>query len=78
MTLPSHPVVSPSRHQTAHTVILNWNDQTPLVLQNLAKGKRLVPDDPFYQRPVTVLANKAKAEMDAALKGLDLEVDGSS
>ena len=55
-------------------MILNWNDQTPLVLQTLAKGKRLQADDPFYQRPITVLADKAKAEMDIALKGLDIEV----
>ena len=35
-----------------------------------------MPDDPFYQRPVTVLANKAKADMDAETAGLELEVAG--
>ena len=45
------------------------------MLQALAKGKRLQADDPFYQRPVAVLANKPKTEMDQALKGLEgLEV----
>ncbi len=64
--------------QAEHTVILNWNEQTPLVLQALAKGRLLQQEapwkDPFYLRPVTVLADKAKVDMDAALAGLDLEV----
>lgn len=47
------------------------------MLRTLAKGKRLQLDDPFYQRPVAVLADKPKAEMDLSLKGLgNLEVGG--
>lgn len=53
------------------------NRYTPLVLQTLATAKKQDPDNAFYQRPVAVLAEKPKAEMDAVLKGLDLVVRGA-
>ncbi len=69
-------IVTSFTTQIGHNVILGWNSQTPLLLQTLAKGKKLQPQDPFFQRPVAVLADKPKAEMDAAITSVigDLEV----
>eukprot|EP00798_Chlamydomonas_sp_ICE-L_P006573 gene6573-3225_t len=63
--------------QVDHTVILNWSEEVPSVLRQLALGKKYC-NHPFYKKPVAVLANMPKAEMDQAitskLDGLPLEV----
>eukprot|EP00798_Chlamydomonas_sp_ICE-L_P025759 gene25758-11423_t len=67
--------------QVDHTVILNWNDEVPSVLRQLALGRKHSVD-PFYKKPVAVLANMPKADMDRAiatkLNGLKLEVSTRS
>jgi hypothetical protein len=49
-------------------VILGWNDQTALVLKSLAKGKKLGANEDLYRRPVVVLADRPKADMEKVFR----------
>lgn len=69
---------------TDHVLILNWNENTPALLQNIALAiscataakaeasravKETMRGDLWSRNPtVVVLADKPKAEMDAAVK----------
>ncbi|KAF6257467.1 hypothetical protein COO60DRAFT_1622239, partial [Scenedesmus sp. NREL 46B-D3] len=60
-----------------HTLVLNWNSLTLSLLRQLHHAQH-DPKHCLYQRPVVVLADRPKAEMDAVvlatMKGLKFEV----
>lgn len=63
--------------QEGHIVVLNWNNQSVPLLRQLAAARKAGLKE-VYNRPIAVLSEVSKAEMDSTirsrLKGLDLEV----
>lgn len=63
--------------QANHLLLINWNAQTLSVLRQIAIAQQ-TSQDSFWKQAVVVLADKPKAEMDAAiadtLRGYRLEV----
>ncbi|GAX74988.1 hypothetical protein CEUSTIGMA_g2434.t1 [Chlamydomonas eustigma] len=60
--------------KTGHILILHWNDQVPLLLRAIAKGKLLQPHDAFFQAPIVVMSDKLIPDMELAVRGIDHEI----
>ena len=65
---PSTGPLPPPPAPQGHTLILNWNRYTVPLLKQLGLGSLYSQDD-FFKRPVVLLSNKPKAEVDMVRGG---------